>query len=213
MLVAVLAAVVGCGHAAISSPRRAHLLPISFSHRSPLIQMRFQRFASWHPDCEAALNNQIAVETAASFQYLAMYAYFDRPGVALKQATTFFEKAQAEEIGHAKAFIKYQNTRGGKVTLQQIQVPEQNFTGDASQSDLSKAMEKALELEIFVYDELLKMHKVAESCGDPAFTDLIEQYLGDQIDAIRDMGERVAQLERLAPGGGHAVWHWDEERD
>lgn len=55
--------------------------------------------------------------------------------------------------------------------------------------------------------------QVAESCGDPAFTDLIEQYLGDQIDAIRDMGERVAQLERLAPGGGHAVWHWDEERD
>jgi len=171
------------------------------------------RFAPWHTDCEAALNNQIAVETAASFQYLAMHAFFDRPDVALKQAASFFEKAQAEEIGHAKAFIKYQNTRGGKVVLQQIQVPVQDFTGDAVESDLCKAFSKALDLEIFVYDELLKMHKVADSCGDPAFTDLIEGYLGDQVSAIRDMGERVAQLERLAPGGGHAVWHWDGERD
>ena len=69
---------------------------------------------------------QIAVETAASFQYLAMYAFFDRPEVALKQAAAFFEKAQTEEIGHAKAFIKYQNSRGGRVTLQRIQVPEQD---------------------------------------------------------------------------------------
>lgn len=178
-----------------------------------ILQATHQRFAAWHPDCEAALNKQIAVETAASFQYLAMYAFFDRPSIALKQAANFFEKAQAEEIGHAKEFIKYQNTRGGKVALQQIDVPEQDFTGDASQSDLCKAMAKALELEIFVYEELLKMHKVADSCADPAFTDFIERYLGDQLNAIRDMGERVAQLERLSPGGGHAVWHWDEERD
>ena len=34
---------------------------------------------------------------------------------------------------------------------------EQDFTGDASESDLCKAFAKARELEIFVYDELLKM--------------------------------------------------------
>ena len=153
ILAVLLSAFVGGGRAfttaAIPSPRRI-----------ASIRMQAQRFAAWHPDCEAALNNQIAVETAASFQYLAMYAFFDRPSVALKQATSFFEKAQAEEIGHAKQFIQYQNTRGGTVALQQIKVPEQDFTGDADASDLCKAMAKALELEIFVYDELLKMHKV-----------------------------------------------------
>jgi hypothetical protein len=40
---------------------------------------------------------------------------------------------------------------------------EQDFTGDASESDLCKAFAKARELEIFVYDELLKMHKVPYS--------------------------------------------------
>lgn len=55
--------------------------------------------------------------------------------------------------------------------------------------------------------------QVADKCGDPAFTDFIETFLGDQLNAIRDVGERVSQLERLAPGGGHAVWHWDEVRD
>ena len=54
-----------------------------------------------------------------------------------------------------------------------------------------------------VHCSLLTAHyslQVADSCGDPAFTDLIEEYLGQQIDAIRDMNERVAQLERLATG-------------
>ena len=141
--------------------RRRTSVRVASPRRASSVQMQAQRFATWHPDCEAALNKQIAVETAASFQYLAMYAFFDRPSVALKQAASFFEKAQGEEIGHAKQFIQYQNTRGGIVTLQQIQVPQQDFTGDASESDLCKAMAKALELEIFVYDELLKMHKVS----------------------------------------------------
>merc|ERR1719174_1778255 len=110
-----LAALFGCGQAMKTTAA-------GYTHASvgaPLLS-RSQHFVAWHPDCEAALNKQIAVETAASFQYLAMYAYFDRPTVALKQAASFFEKAQAEEIGHAKAFIKYQNTRGGTVVLQQI---------------------------------------------------------------------------------------------
>lgn len=131
---------------------------------APPIHMRAQRFAAWHPDCETALNSQIAVETAASFQYLAMYAYFDRPDVALKQAASFFEKAQQEEIGHAKAFINYQNTRGGKVALQRVEIPMQDFSGDALESDLCKAMSRALELEIFVYDQLIEMHKVTLRC-------------------------------------------------
>jgi len=63
---------------------------------------------------------------------MAMYAYFDRPDIALKQAASFFEKAQEEEIGHAKAFIKYQNTRGGKVALQRVEIPMQDFSGDAT---------------------------------------------------------------------------------
>ena len=42
---------------------------------------------------------------------------------------------------------------------------EQDFTGDASESDLCKAFAKARELEIFVYDELLKMHKVVHTCS------------------------------------------------
>jgi ferritin len=180
--VLVVASLVGCGWAltatAVSFPRQTFTTTAIASPRhAPLVQMGLRRFAAWHPDCETALNKQIAVETAASFQYLAMYAFFDRPNVALKQAASFFEKAQGEEIGHAKAFIKYQNTRGGKVQLQQIQVPEQDFTGDASQSDLCKAMAKALELEIFVYDELLTLHKVshrfvgkpcAHACPDQA---------------------------------------------
>ena len=54
------------------------------------------------------------------------------------------------------------------MALQQIDVPQHDFEGDASESDLCKAMAKARELEIYVYDQLLAMHQVrAVGVGSP----------------------------------------------
>ena len=125
ILAVLLSAFVGGGRAfttvAIPSPRRI-----------ASIRMQAQRFAAWHPDCEAALNNQIAVETAASFQYLAMYAFFDRPSVALKQATSFLRRRKPRRSAtrsssfsirtHVEALLHCSRSRCRSRTLQAMRM-------------------------------------------------------------------------------------------
>ena len=48
--------------------------------------------------------------------------YFDRDDVALKGFHRYFKDASDEERGHAQKFMKYQNKRGGRIVLQDIQV-------------------------------------------------------------------------------------------
>jgi ferritin len=48
--------------------------------------------------------------------------YFDRDDVALPGFHKFFAKMSAEERDHAEKFMKYQNQRGGRIVLQNIQV-------------------------------------------------------------------------------------------
>ncbi len=48
--------------------------------------------------------------------------YFDRDDVALPGFAKYFKKASEEEREHAEKFMKYQNQRGGRIVLQNIQV-------------------------------------------------------------------------------------------
>ena len=48
--------------------------------------------------------------------------YFDRDDVALHGFHKFFKKSSDEEREHAEKLMKYQNKRGGRIVLQQIQV-------------------------------------------------------------------------------------------
>uniref|UniRef100_A0A914RWS1 Ferritin/DPS protein domain-containing protein n=1 Tax=Parascaris equorum TaxID=6256 RepID=A0A914RWS1_PAREQ len=48
--------------------------------------------------------------------------YFDRDDVGLPKISKWLKKQSEEERGHAIGFMKYQNTRGGRIVLQNIQV-------------------------------------------------------------------------------------------
>ena len=51
--------------------------------------------------------------------------YFDRDDVALPGFYKYFSKASEEEREHAEKLMKYQNKRGGRIVLQNIQVSAQ----------------------------------------------------------------------------------------
>eukprot|EP00282_Hemiselmis_andersenii_P011229 CAMPEP_0114143084 /NCGR_PEP_ID=MMETSP0043_2-20121206/18793_1 /TAXON_ID=464988 /ORGANISM="Hemiselmis andersenii, Strain CCMP644" /LENGTH=388 /DNA_ID=CAMNT_0001237349 /DNA_START=27 /DNA_END=1195 /DNA_ORIENTATION=+ len=156
-----------------------------------------------------ALNDHINVEYTASYAYHSLFAYFDRDTVALKGFAAFMDAQSKEERGHAHEFMEYQNARGGQVVLKPVAVPEMQFSRVDGTSDALYAMELALQLEKFVYRKLKALHVLGEECSDPEFCDKIEQYLGEQVDAIKSMAEYVAQIRRL--GTGHGVWHMDKE--
>ncbi|XP_072983621.1 ferritin-2, chloroplastic-like [Typha latifolia] len=159
-------------------------------------------------DCEAAINEQINVEYNVSYIYHAMAAYFDRDNVALRGLAKFFKESSDEERGHAEKFMEYQNKRGGRVKLQSILMPLSEFD-HAEKGDALNAMELALSLEKLTNEKLLNLHSVAERCNDVQMANFIENnFLEEQVEAVKKISEYVAQLRRV--GKGHGVWHFDQ---
>ncbi len=162
-----------------------------------------------------AVNAHINVEYTASYAYHAMWAYFNRDSVALPGFAKFFNDQSTEEREHAEEFMKYQNSRGGKVELQPIGVPDMSFTQDDGTSDALYAMDLHLQLEKFVYYKLKDLHKVAERHDDAQMQDFVENYMTHQVEAVKRAGDYIAQLKRV--GTPHGVYHFDrvllEEED
>nr|ACN41185.1 unknown [Picea sitchensis] len=75
--------------------------------------------------------------------------------------------------------------------------------------DALYAMELALSLEKLTNEKLLSLHSVAQQCNDAQMTDYIEgSFLAEQVQAIKQVSEYVAQLRRI--GKGHGIWHFDQ---
>ncbi|KAK4582319.1 hypothetical protein RGQ29_025483, partial [Quercus rubra] len=157
---------------------------------------------------ETAINDQINVEYNVSYVYHAMFAYFDRDNIALKGLAKFFRESSEEERGHAEKLMKFQNIRGGNVKLHSIIFPPSEFA-HAEKGDALYAMELALSLEKLTNEKLLSLHSVADSNNDPQMADFIEnEFLTEQVEAIKKISEYVAQLRMV--GKGHGVWHFDQ---
>ena len=54
--------------------------------------------------------------------YFLQAWFFERDDVALPGFHKFFKHASEEEKEHAEKFMKYQNKRGGRIVLQDVQV-------------------------------------------------------------------------------------------
>ena len=125
--------------------------------------------------------------------------------MALKGFSKFFKKSSDEELEHAEKLMKYQNQRGGRIVLQDLKRPEKDEWGSGLD-----AMQAALALEKTVNQSLLDLHKVAEKHDDPQMQDFLEQnYLHEQVEAIKELGDYVTNLKKVGPG--HGEWHFDHE--
>jgi len=157
---------------------------------------------NYHAENEAGVNKQINLELYACYVYQSMGFYFDRDDVALKGFAKFFKKSSDEEREHAEKLMAYQNKRGGRIVLQNIQKPERDEWGTGLD-----AMQAALALEKNVNQSLLDLHKLADSHGDAQMCDFIEgTYLEEQVDAIKEISDHVTQLKRVGSGLGEYMF-------
>ena len=125
--------------------------------------------------------------------------------MALNRFSKFFKKSSDEERDHAEKLMKFQNQRGGRIVLQNIKKPEKDDWGSGLD-----AMMAALTLERNVNQSLLDLHKVAEIHGDAHMQDFLAgNYLREQVEAIKELGDYVSNLKKLGPG--HGEWHFDRE--
>jgi ferritin heavy chain len=157
---------------------------------------------NYHPTSEANVNKQISLELYASYVYMSMAYYFDRDDVAFPGLFKFFKKNSDEEREHAEKFMKYQNSRGGRIILQPIAKPSNDeWTSPAA------AMHAALELEKTVNKTLLQMHATASDNGDAHLCDFLEsEFLNEQVEAIKELADYCTQLKRCGPGLGEYIF-------
>ncbi|KAI7840924.1 hypothetical protein COHA_005355 [Chlorella ohadii] len=163
----------------------------------------------YHPECEAAINEQINIEYNVSYVYHSLYAYFSRDNVALPGIAAFFKKESEEERHHAELLMDYQNLRGGRVKLQSIMMPEMEFS-HPEKGEALYAFELALSLEKLNFQKLRALHEVAEKHGDSQMCDFVEgDLLADQADSVKEFAEFVSQLRRVGTGLG--VFEFDRK--
>ncbi|GMH40374.1 hypothetical protein BSKO_08278 [Bryopsis sp. KO-2023] len=161
----------------------------------------------FHPECEAAINEQINVEYNISYVYHSLYAFFDRDNVGLPGMAEYFKKGSEEERTHAEKLMAYQNMRGGRVKMEGIVAPVAEFN-HADKGDALYAMELSLAMEKLNFQKLRQLHDVADKHNDAQMTDFIEgELLQDQVEDIKVVAEYVSQLRRV--GKGHGVYHFD----
>lgn len=157
---------------------------------------------NYHQDCEAGVNKQINLELYASYAYQSMYFYFDRDDVALPGFAKFFKDSSKEEREHAEILMKFQNQRGGRIVLQDIKKPERDEWGTGLE-----AMQATLALEKSVNQSLLDLHAIADGHKDAQMCDVIESnYLTEQVEAIKQIGEYCTRLKRVGPGVGEFLF-------
>ena len=151
---------------------------------------------------EAGLNKQINIELYASYVYLSMSYYFDRDDVALGNIAKWMKKQSDEEREHAEIFMKYQNTRGGRLVLQNVQKPEKDEWGTALE-----AFEAAMALEKFNNQSLLELHDLAVENNDSQMCDFLEgTFLKEQVESIEEIGKMITALKRVGPGLGEYMF-------
>ncbi|GIY03344.1 soma ferritin [Caerostris extrusa] len=157
---------------------------------------------NFHEESESGVNKQINMELYASYVYAAMAFHFDRDDVALANISKFFKDSSDEEKEHAFKLMKFQNQRGGTVLLRDIKAP----TKSKWDSPL-EAMQDALELEKTVNQSLLDLHKIAGKHDDAQMCDFLEsEYLTEQVEAIKKIGDYVTNLKRVGTGLGEYVF-------
>ncbi|CAL1266608.1 unnamed protein product [Larinioides sclopetarius] len=158
---------------------------------------------NYHEESEAGVNKQINMELYASYVYAAMAFHFDRDDVALPNISKFFKDNSDEEKEHANKLMKFQNQRGGTIVLKDIKAPPKGKWGSPLE-----AFQDALELEKTVNQALLDLHKIASNHDDAQqMCDFLEsEYLTEQVEAIKMLGDHVTNLKRVGSGLGEYIF-------
>jgi len=157
---------------------------------------------NYSAEAEAAVNKQINIELYASYVYLSMSHYFSRDDVNLPGIAKWMSKQSEEEREHGMGFMKFQNTRGGRIVLQNIQKPEKDEWGSALE-----AFQAALALEKFNNQSLLELHSIAQQHNDSQMCDFLEdKYLREQVESIEEIAKYITTLKRVGKGLGEYMF-------
>ena len=137
---------------------------------------------------EAAFNDQITSELAASLTYLQLAAYLEaeeRPGMA-----HWMRRQSAEEGEHAQQFIDFVVARGGRVAIGEIGARRHEFRSAV------EVFEAALESERHVTGEIRALYELATDSGDLESLPILHAFLAEQVEEEATVDGILSRLRR-----------------
>lgn len=151
---------------------------------------------------EKALNEQINEELFSSYLYLAMSAWFESqnlPGFAA------WMKVQArEENTHAMKFFEYVHERRGRVVLQALKEPPQEWKSPLA------AFEAALEHEQYITGRINDLMNQAVTEKDHATAGVLQWFVKEQVEE-ESSADRIVQMLKLAASAPGALLMLDHQ--
>ena len=146
----------------------------------------------WTEQLQSALNKHIEVELSNFATYEELANWFANVKYGFHGISKFLRKEANEELSHAREFMAYQNKRGGSID-KVLAVASDISCLERSDNCILECYKIILELEKSTYLSLLELHDI--SVQDPAFQDMIEEYLKEQIDTQEKINSTINTLE------------------
>ncbi len=138
---------------------------------------------------EKAFLEQINKELFSEYLYLSMKAYF--ADLNLQGFVNWMDVQVQEEHAHAMGMFDYVIERGGKIVLEAIDKPENNWK---SPLEVFRAI---LKHEQFVTSSINSVADVAEETRDRAASIFLNWYIKEQVEEEANVGGILAQLELI----------------
>jgi ferritin len=133
-----------------------------------------------------ALNNQINLEFASAYAYLAMSGYFESAN--LTGFAGWMRVQYQEELTHALRLFDHMHDRGGTVKLEAITEPKAKF------KSALEAFEAALAHEQKVTASIHNLYALAAKENDYATQTMLQWFINEQVEEERNVGQVVDWL-------------------
>jgi ferritin len=140
-----------------------------------------------------AINEQIKHELYSAYFYLGMSAYAEAENWS--GAAAWLRAQAAEEQSHAMKLFDFVNDRGGRVTLQAIAQPPQEYTS------LLDVFEQVLAHERKVTALIHRLYETALSEKDYAAQSMLRWFIDEQVEEEKNATQIVDALKLVGTQG------------
>ena len=149
-----------------------------------------------------ALNRQVNAELYSAYLYLSMAAYFE--SINLKGFANWMKVQAQEELTHAMKFFDYINERGGRVKLEAIEKPPNEWDSPLH------VFEATYEHEQKVTRMINDLVNMAMEEKDHATYNMLQWFVAEQVEEEASADEIRQQL-RLIGEDGRGILMLDRE--
>jgi bacterioferritin B len=141
----------------------------------------------------AAINEQIGREFAASLEYVSIASGFASEGLT-ELAKHFYRQAE-EERDHAMRFVKYVVDAGGKVAIPAIPAPKSAF------ASAEEAVRNSLEWEVTVTKYINGLVDLAMQENDHITQNFLQWFVTEQLEEVSSMETLLSIVRRAGESG------------